>query len=158
MNIQEYIFGPNERAKVYIGSSDLMTRNLVRRVEICVPVLDEKLKKKVIKILDTIMDKNNRIAILNSDSSYTHLNPNKDSCQEIFIREATLEKNRIESRKAEKETLSKANLSSSEKGKKAIDKEQIIIKSLDKKEEKVIQIKNLSFLERLKLLFFPNKK
>lgn len=113
-----YIFGPNERAKVYIGSSDLMTRNLVRRVEICVPVLDEKLKKKVIKILDTIMDKNNRIAILNSDSSYTHLNPNKDSCQEIFIREATLEKNRIESRKAEKETLSKANLSSSEKGKK----------------------------------------
>lgn len=64
------------------------------------------------------MDKNNRIAILNSDSSYTHLNPNKDSCQEIFIREATLEKNRIESRKAEKETLSKANLSSSEKGKK----------------------------------------
>ena len=42
-----YIFGKNNPT-VYISSADLMTRNLERRVEVAAPVLDEKLKHKLL--------------------------------------------------------------------------------------------------------------
>ncbi|MCR5590098.1 MAG: RNA degradosome polyphosphate kinase [Lachnospiraceae bacterium] len=41
--------------EVYCGSSDWMPRNLLRRVEIMFPILDERLKNKVISILATLL-------------------------------------------------------------------------------------------------------
>jgi polyphosphate kinase len=38
--------------KVYIGSSDWMRRNLDRRVEVMTPILDENIKKILLKVLD----------------------------------------------------------------------------------------------------------
>ncbi|MDZ7739753.1 MAG: polyphosphate kinase 1 [Bacteroidales bacterium] len=67
------IFGNKGNEKVYITSGDLMTRNIERRVEIAVPVLNSELKKELRDIFDIqwndnvkarILDKNleNRIA------------------------------------------------------------------------------------------------
>ena len=41
------IFGCGERTAVYIGSADYMPRNTKKRVEICAPVHDPKLKKRI---------------------------------------------------------------------------------------------------------------
>lgn len=41
------IFGTGERMAVYIGSADYMPRNTKKRVEICAPVHDPKLKKRI---------------------------------------------------------------------------------------------------------------
>jgi polyphosphate kinase len=46
-----YIFGKTSK-KVYVGSSDLMTRNLERRHEILAPVYDETIKKRLLDIFE----------------------------------------------------------------------------------------------------------
>lgn len=44
-----YIFGIDENAKVYLGSADCMPRNTVRRVEVCAPVKDAALRKRLME-------------------------------------------------------------------------------------------------------------
>jgi polyphosphate kinase len=43
-----YIIGRGERERVYISSADIMSRNLDRRVEVAVPILDERLRKQLV--------------------------------------------------------------------------------------------------------------
>ncbi|MDL2238243.1 polyphosphate kinase 1 [Christensenellaceae bacterium OttesenSCG-928-K19] len=47
-----YVFGEGKRQKVYISSADFMSRNTERRVEVGVPILDEKIKKQLLGIID----------------------------------------------------------------------------------------------------------
>ncbi|MGF7138691.1 polyphosphate kinase 1 [Roseimarinus sediminis] len=47
-----YVFHNNGDEKVFIGSADWMKRNLYRRVECVVPILDRDLRKEVIEILN----------------------------------------------------------------------------------------------------------
>ncbi|MEJ8844453.1 polyphosphate kinase 1 [Lacibacter sp. H375] len=47
-----FIFGSDENATVYIGSADLMTRNLYHRVEVCVPVKDAGCRKQILDYFD----------------------------------------------------------------------------------------------------------
>jgi len=50
-------FGPNGGAlEYYLGSSDLMPRNLDRRVEAMVPVVDRSLQERLGQILDTELE------------------------------------------------------------------------------------------------------
>ncbi len=51
-----YRFGnPVAGAVYYIGSADMMTRNLDGRVEVLTPVVDERLKRRLEQILDVLM-------------------------------------------------------------------------------------------------------
>ncbi|MDO5018107.1 MAG: polyphosphate kinase 1 [Lagierella massiliensis] len=63
-----YIFGDNE--DIYIGSADLMTRNLVRRVEVIVPIYDEFIKNKIIEYMDIQWKDNTKARIMNSEGVY----------------------------------------------------------------------------------------
>lgn len=47
-----FIFGSDENAVVYIGSADLMTRNLYHRVEVCVPLKDAGCRKEILDYFD----------------------------------------------------------------------------------------------------------
>ncbi len=69
-----YYFQNDEDPKVYLSSADWMERNLHRRVEACFPILDEDLKKKVIKsgLLSYLTD-NTDSWVLQPDSSYKKL-------------------------------------------------------------------------------------
>ena len=43
-----FIFGSEKKEqKIYIGSADYMSRNTIRRVEVAIPIEDEKLKKQI---------------------------------------------------------------------------------------------------------------
>ncbi len=50
-----FAFGEGADAEYYLGSSDLMQRNLDRRVEAVVPVADRKLRERLSGILETIL-------------------------------------------------------------------------------------------------------
>ena len=59
--------------EVYCGSSDWMPRNLLRRVEIMFPILDESLKERVIYILETLLSDTVKARVELSDGTYERL-------------------------------------------------------------------------------------
>ena len=75
---------------LFLGSADLMPRNLERRVEIIFPAQDEHLKKRLSNILETMLKDTVNRKIQLSNTSY--IKPNKDDynekidCQEEFIK------------------------------------------------------------------------
>ena len=71
-----YCFGNGDQPEVYVGSADLMPRNLNRRVEVLYPVEDEQLQRMVIDdILMVHLSDNVQARQLNPDGSYTRLSP-----------------------------------------------------------------------------------
>ncbi|MCH5207278.1 MAG: polyphosphate kinase 1 [Oscillospiraceae bacterium] len=71
-----YIFGKNDRRRVYISSADFMTRNTERRVEVAAPVLDKALADRVCNIFNTCMQDNVKARELMSDGKYRRVEPN----------------------------------------------------------------------------------
>ncbi len=47
-----FIFGEGNEAVVFMGSADLMTRNLYHRIEVCVPIRDSTCKKELLDYFD----------------------------------------------------------------------------------------------------------
>ncbi len=68
-----YIFGKGDNQKVYISSADLMTRNLARRVEVAAPILDEKIKKRLVSMFNTMLKDNVKACELLSDGNYKRI-------------------------------------------------------------------------------------
>jgi polyphosphate kinase len=58
------IFGTRENAKVFIGSADLMTRNLYHRIEVDVRIKSESCKKELIKYFTKQWDDNDKAVLL----------------------------------------------------------------------------------------------
>ncbi len=81
-----YRFGSPDREKVYIASADFMTRNTLRRVEVAAPVLDEKIRKQIDWMFDTMMNDDEKGKIMDSDGNYLdrNLNREKVNSQELF--------------------------------------------------------------------------
>lgn len=85
-----YIFGTEERSKVYIASADFMTRNTVRRVEVAAPVEDVRLKECLLKDFRIMLNDNVQERKMNPDGNYTRIRNDKEplSAQEYFYEEA----------------------------------------------------------------------
>lgn len=67
-----FYFRNNGEQDVYLSSADWMNRNLFRRIEVAFPVLDARLKKRVIREgLDPYLKDNVQTWEMNSDGSYT---------------------------------------------------------------------------------------
>ena len=85
-----YIFGCEEREKIYISSADFMTRNILRRVEVATPVLDPDIKRQIRFMFDQMLQDNTQARKLNPDGSYERVetkNPVINS-QELFFEKA----------------------------------------------------------------------
>ena len=65
-----YIFGKENRRRVYISSADFMTRNTERRVEVAAPVLDRTLADKVCHIFNICMSDNVKARELKPNGLY----------------------------------------------------------------------------------------
>ena len=65
-----YIFGTNDRERIYISSADFMTRNMDRRVEIAVPIYDETLKARIRHIFGIMLRDSVKARVLHSDGVY----------------------------------------------------------------------------------------
>ncbi|MEG2948578.1 MAG: polyphosphate kinase 1 [Raoultibacter sp.] len=93
-----YGFGPHDSMRIYLSSADLMTRNMDKRIEIAWPVLNETLRRSILRYIDTALVDTAKLRELRSDKSYTPLgffaetdadgNPKLFDSQEHFIQEA----------------------------------------------------------------------
>ena len=85
-----YFFHNGGKQEFYIGSADLMTRNLESRVEVVAPVEDERLRQELRLILDVQLSSKKHVWEMQPDGSYVHRadvidgEPGKSS-QDIFV-------------------------------------------------------------------------
>lgn len=86
-----YYFNNNGDTKVYMGSADLMPRNLDRRVEVCVPILHEKAQKTIHDILELQIADNEQAWILTESGTYYRVKAAKDE-EVINSQELLMEK------------------------------------------------------------------
>jgi polyphosphate kinase len=64
-----------EAASIYIGSADLMPRNLYNRVELVAPVEDDKVRAELIDVLDRSLADNTNSWELDSDGAWIRREP-----------------------------------------------------------------------------------
>jgi polyphosphate kinase len=86
-----YVFENGGDREIYIGSADLMGRNLDRRVETTVPVLDPLLAETIYgEILAVLFADNVKARELQTDGSYHRLHPDgmPISAQQVFLTQA----------------------------------------------------------------------
>lgn len=65
-----YYFHSNGEENLYLSSADMMTRNMIKRVEIAYPVLDKPIKKHILSILKLYLYDNTKAWELNKDGLY----------------------------------------------------------------------------------------
>jgi polyphosphate kinase len=84
--VYRFINGGNE--EIYIGSADLMTRNLDRRVEVLFPIEDEKIKERIVReVLEPAFSDNMKMRWLQMDGTYMRL---RNSDEKPFNSQETL--------------------------------------------------------------------
>jgi polyphosphate kinase len=75
-----YYFRNGGAEQIYLGSADLMPRNLDRRVEILFPIQDARLIRRLRdEILATYLADNSRARLMHPDGKYKRLAPEKDA-------------------------------------------------------------------------------
>lgn len=65
-----YIFGTQEREKIYIASADFMTRNTLRRVEVAASIYDKDLKMQLEEMFITMLSDNQKARQEDSHGNY----------------------------------------------------------------------------------------
>jgi len=70
-----YYFENGGKAEIYCSSADLMERNMFRRVEICFPIINRRLHKRIYKNLLYYLKDNTQAWQLMPDGSYSRLSP-----------------------------------------------------------------------------------
>ncbi len=85
-----YIFGKENRRKVFISSADFMTRNTERRVEVAAPLNDAKIADRICSYFNICMRDNVKARIQTGDGSYHKKITNDDplNSQEYFYKQA----------------------------------------------------------------------
>jgi polyphosphate kinase len=64
-------FYNNGEDEIYMGSADWMTRNLYRRIEVCFPVLDDRLKASLRKVLDIYLQDTRKATWITEDGAHS---------------------------------------------------------------------------------------
>ncbi len=70
-----FAFGEGEGEKIYLGSADLMQRNLDRRVETVFPLCEARHRQKIRRLMQLQLNDTANSWEMNADGSYTRLQP-----------------------------------------------------------------------------------
>jgi polyphosphate kinase len=79
-----YVFGKGKESKVFISSSDWMSRNLDNRVEVSCPIYDEDIKTEILETLEICWQDNVKARILNQEQDNAYVSNNEDSLRSQF--------------------------------------------------------------------------
>jgi polyphosphate kinase len=85
-----YWFANGGAEEMFIGSADVMERNLGRRVETLIPVREERILRHVRDVvLDAYLKDSDRAMALDASGAYTHVAPGPEgrfNAQEFLLR------------------------------------------------------------------------
>lgn len=85
-------FHHNGENKVFLSSADMMTRNMIKRVEILFPIYSPEIKQRIIKIMHTQLEDNQKARIQDSNGKYhykeDHNSDVRINSQEVFLLES----------------------------------------------------------------------
>lgn len=85
-----YIFGTQERARIYISSADFMTRNTLRRVEVAAPIEDPDIRMQIQEMFVTMLSDNRKARSMNNKGIYK-IEPSDNAplnSQDLFLQQA----------------------------------------------------------------------
>ena len=87
-----FVFGEGDDMRMYVGSADLMTRNLVHRVEVAVPITTHRAREAIMLFLDKIFEDNVKARTLEANGEYKMVAESRDKdmcpCDEEFSMQA----------------------------------------------------------------------
>jgi len=95
-----FVFQNGGEVEVLLSSADWMPRNLDRRVELLVPLLDGRVRDRIIGALEAQFSDNRKSRLLLPDGTYQRLSPGKSQpfrVQEELYRRAAAERDRLQS-------------------------------------------------------------
>ena len=88
-----YSFTAGDKTAVWIGSADLMARNLDRRVEVLAPIEDSRLRVEIGAVLDALLADTRFSWELGADGTWQRTAPDRSetakSAQEVLMKRAT---------------------------------------------------------------------
>ncbi|SER94352.1 RNA degradosome polyphosphate kinase [Salisediminibacterium halotolerans] len=73
-----YYFHHNGDERIFLSSADLMTRNMVKRVELLFPIYEPAIKSRLQTILTVMLNDNVKAREQKSDGSYQYVQPNNN--------------------------------------------------------------------------------
>ncbi len=86
-----YVFEAGPDTRVYLGSADMMPRNLDHRIEVVAPVEERRLKDEIQSVFDVLMADNEQAWSLAADGSWERMAPDDDRprpTHEVLMRRA----------------------------------------------------------------------
>ncbi|WP_414048631.1 RNA degradosome polyphosphate kinase [Macrococcus animalis] len=85
-----YYFFHNGEEKMYLSSADMMTRNMIKRVEILFPIIDPKIVNELKEILDLQLNDNQKAREQDANGVYHYVRNDKDAVnsQEELVNQA----------------------------------------------------------------------
>jgi polyphosphate kinase len=87
-----FIFDAGDRSSYFLGSADLMPRNLDHRIELVAPVEDGRAQHDMVRAFDVLLADNATAWELSSDGRWMKLRPRKGdrgrAAQQVFMRSA----------------------------------------------------------------------
>ena len=95
-----FVFQNGGEPEAFLSSADWMPRNLDRRVELMFPLLDERVRDRVVRALEAQFADNSKARLLLPDGTYLRLAPGKSPAlraQESLYRQLLEERDRLQS-------------------------------------------------------------
>ena len=89
-----YYFHHNGDENLFLSSADMMTRNMIKRIEIEFPILDKAIKKEILSLMDVYLADNTKARELHLDGTYRHVRNDRPAvdAQKYFMELANKEK------------------------------------------------------------------
>lgn len=76
-----YYFHHNGDDRLFLSSADMMTRNMVKRVELLFPLYEPSVKSRLKKILSIMLNDNTKAREQKEDGSYEYVQPEKNQAR-----------------------------------------------------------------------------